>query len=104
MTKEITTSNINSILKDNRIVVMDFWADWCGPCRMLNPIIEKVSKQNKDIVVGKVDIDEHSELAGEYNVRSIPMLLFMKEGKVVSKNTGVMSDIKIQEIINSMKG
>jgi len=104
MAKTITKGNIDSILSDNKIVVMDFWAEWCGPCRALSPIMDNISTRNSDIVVGKVDIDSNSDLASEYGVRSIPMLVFIKEGKILSKSVGIKSDIQIQEIINSMKG
>lgn len=103
MAKTITMSNIDSILTSNEIVVMDFWAEWCGPCRMLSPILDKISETNNDIVVGKIDVDSNSDLAAKYGVRSIPMLVFVKNGQVMTNSIGVRSHMQIQEIINSLR-
>ena len=90
--KEVLTSDIP--------VLVDFWAPWCGPCRMLSPIIERVAQENvgKTKIV-KVNIDEEPELAGKYGVMSIPTLLFMKNGKVVAQSVGLQSKNKVEEMI-----
>ena len=90
--KEVLTSDIP--------VLVDLWAPWCGPCRMLSPIIERVAQENvgKTKIV-KVNIDEEPELAGKYGVMSIPTLLFMKNGKVVAQSVGLQSKNKVEEMI-----
>lgn len=72
-------------------VLVDFWATWCGPCRMLAPVLEEVAGERQDITVCKVDVDEERELALEYGISSIPTLLVFKDGKVVKKSIGVIS-------------
>lgn len=72
-------------------VLVDFWATWCGPCRMLAPVLEEVAGERQDIAVCKVDVDEERELALEYGISSIPTLLVFRGGKVVSKSVGVIS-------------
>lgn len=103
MAKTITKENISSVLTDNGIVLMDFWAEWCAPCRVLGPIIDKISDDNNDIIVGKVNIDSDNELATKYSIRSIPTLIFFKNGEVTTTLSGVKSNVEIQNILNSMK-
>jgi len=103
MTKEITRHNLSSILNNNKMVIMDFWANWCGPCRTLSPILEDISNNNKDIMIGKVNIDDNAELASMYNVKSIPMLVFIKNGKVSNRSIGGINSLKLQSMINSFK-
>lgn len=69
-------------------VLVDFWADWCGPCRMMAPVVEEIAAERPDIKVGKINVDEQPELAGQYRVMSIPTLLVMKGGKVVNQMVG----------------
>ena len=85
----ITKENFeNEVLKSDRPVLIDFWATWCGPCRMLAPIIEEIANERGDIKVGKVNVDEQPELAGQLGVMSIPTLVVMKNGKIVNQATG----------------
>ena len=72
-------------------VLVDFWATWCGPCRMLAPVLEEVAEERQDVTVCKVDVDEERELALEYGISSIPTLLVFKNGEVVKKSIGVIS-------------
>jgi thioredoxin 1 len=103
MVETISDANITSVLKQNDIAVIDFWAEWCGPCRTLGPIVDKVAEQNSDVLIGKVNVDDNSGLAQEYGVRGIPTLVFLKNGKVSQKLVGVVSAEKIQGVIDSLK-
>ena len=89
MTLEITDGNIKETLAANKITVLDFWAEWCGPCRILGPIIEELANDNKDIAIGKVNVDENSNSAIGYGIRGIPAIVFFKDGKVVETLVGV---------------
>lgn len=79
------------IHESSKPVLVDFWATWCGPCRMLAPVLEEVAEERQDITVCKVDVDEERELALEYGISSIPTLLVFKNGEVVKKSIGVIS-------------
>lgn len=91
MTLEITDANFEElVLKSDKPVLVDFWAAWCGPCRMLAPIVKDLAEEFKDkAVVGKLDIDKHQEFASKYGVRNIPTVLIFKNGEVVEKQVGV---------------
>lgn len=87
---KITKNNFKEeVLESKKPVLLDFWASWCGPCRMVSPTIEEIAKENEDIKVGKVNIDEESELAAEFRIMSIPTLMVLKEGKVAATAVGV---------------
>ena len=74
------------VLKSEKTVLLDFWASWCGPCRMVGPIIEEIAEERMDIKVGKVNVDEEQELATQFQVMSIPTLIVIKDGKVVNQS------------------
>ena len=86
MAKVATNSNFTELLQDSKLVIVDFWATWCGPCRMLSPILDEVEEEMSDkISVVKVNVDDADEIAAQFRIMSIPTLLFFKNGQVVDK-------------------
>ncbi len=85
----ITEENFESeVLQSDKPVLLDFWASWCGPCRMVSPIVEEISNERTDVKVGKINIDEQPQLASQYGVMSIPTLMVLKNGEVAEKAVG----------------
>lgn len=96
----ITNQNFEQeVLKSDKKVLVDFWASWCGPCRMLSPIIDEVAKSTDKVKVGKVNVDEESELATQFAVMSIPTLILFENGKPVKQVVGVQSKDAILKMI-----
>jgi len=101
MVKTITAENFEQeVMQCEKTVVLDFWASWCGPCRMFTPIIEKFAEDNPEVMVGKVNIDEQPALTEKFNIMSVPTLVIMRGGDIVKKNAGVIS----KEAIEAMLG
>ena len=99
----ITNQNLEQVLKSSSVVVVDFWATWCGPCRMLAPPVEEVSElMEGKAVVAKCNVDEVREVALKYRIMSIPTLIYFKNGEVVDKTVGVVSKEDIVSKINSL--
>ena len=85
----INQSNFqNEVMNSDKPVLLDFWAPWCGPCCMVVPIVEEIARERSDIKVGKINVDENPELAGQFGVMSIPTLVVMKNGKIVKQSMG----------------
>jgi len=104
MAVEITKDNFEEIVKNNNIVMIDFWAPWCGPCRMIAPIIEELAEEYKDkgVVIGKVNTDEEQELAMQFAIRSIPTVVFIKNGEVVDGLIGAAPKNMYEEKLNAL--
>lgn len=89
----------NEVMDSDKTVLLDFWASWCGPCRMVAPVVEEIAKEHPDIKVGKVNVDEQPELARQFNIMSIPTLVVMKNGKIVNQAVGARPK---QQILDMM--
>jgi len=97
-------SDFTNVLENNNNVLLDFYADWCGPCQTLLPTIHKLTEELKDdVIIKKVNVDEHQELAAKFNIRNIPTLLFFKDGKPVDRHTGLITEINLRDKINRLK-
>lgn len=103
MALEITDSNFREYIDSGKPLVLDFWAEWCGPCRMISPLIEELAEEYKEQVnIGKVDVDNNNDVASEFGIRNIPTILFFKEGKMVDKQVGAVPKAKIEEKIKAL--
>lgn len=98
-----TDESIKEVIASGKPVVIDFWAEWCGPCRMVGPVVEELAKEyDGQVVIGKMDVDENTETPNEYGIRNIPTILFFKDGKVVDKQIGATQKSVLEAKIKAL--
>ncbi len=103
MAHVFTDENLQQTIATGKPVVVDFWAEWCGPCKSIAPVIEQLSDEYQDrVLIGKYDVEEGGDAAVEYGVRSIPTLLFFKDGKLVDRNVGSITRDALAQKIDAM--
>lgn len=103
-TREITLETLPAVVVENDIVLLDFWAAWCGPCRMFAPVFDRASEANPDVVFGKVDTEAEQQLAGVFGITSIPTLVVFRGGVVVFAQPGVLPASALDELIGAARG
>lgn len=92
-------NNFDSVRKNEGLSLIDFYADWCGPCRMVLPLVDEIAKERSDLLVGKINVNENPDLAREFGIMSIPTLIVMKNGEIIKRSSGAKSKEKILEMI-----
>jgi thioredoxin 1 len=97
MVKNVTDGNFEEFIKSNDVAVIDCWAAWCGPCRMLSPVIEELAREQKDVAFGKLNVDENRATPMKYGIMSIPTLLYFKDGQLVDKTIGALPKRSIED-------
>ena len=103
MQLQITNENYAEVLASGQPVVIDFWAEWCGPCRMVAPIVEELAAEYEGkVVIGKCDVDDNDDIVAEYKVRNIPTIVFIKGGEVVDKHVGAISKDALKAKIDAL--
>ena len=99
---EVTDSNYKDILEKNKVVLLDFWAEWCGPCRMISPMIDELSEEYAGrVFIGKVNVDNNPQAAGAFGIRSIPSILLFKDGDIVDKQIGAVPKSVLEGALKS---
>jgi thioredoxin len=102
-THPVTMRDFETIIDTQPMVILDFWANWCAPCKMLNPIFEELAKHNTDIYFGKVDIESAKDLAEAFQVRSVPTLMAFKNGELVFEKSGLLLPQQISELLEQLR-
>ena len=101
-TLEITDSNFNDVISKNKTVLIDFWAEWCGPCRMIGPLIEELANEYEGkAIIGKLDVDNNQKSSVKYGVRSIPTILTFKDGEIVDRQVGAVPKETLKNVVDS---
>ena len=104
MALEVTDGNVKEVLEQNEITILDFHAEWCGPCKMLGPIIDELAIDNSDVMIGKINVDGNTVTTKEFGVRGVPSLIFFKNGIEVDRMVGMRSKSILQARLNELKG
>jgi thioredoxin 1 len=102
-TTELTGTNFQATIDDNDIVLVDFWADWCGPCKMFAPTYESVSEQHEDVVFAKVDTEAQQDLAAAFQIRSIPTLMAFRDNVMIFSQAGALPEAALQDLVGQIK-
>ncbi len=103
MTREFTDANFKAILAEGKPVVVDLWAPWCGPCRMMAPIVDELATEYEGkAIIGKLNVDENSDIPAEFGIMSIPTMLFFKNGELVNRHVGATRKADLQQLIDSL--
>lgn len=101
--REVGSINFDDILKNNNIVVLDFWAPWCGPCKAFGPIFERVSVKHPDILFGKINTEDEQLLSSVLEIRSIPTIMVFRENVIVFKQSGLLPEVALDDLIKQVK-
>ena len=99
MAIRLNDDNFNRVRDNEGVSLLDFYADWCGPCRMVLPIVDEIAKEREDLLVGKINVNDNPDLAKEFGVMSIPTLIVMKDGKIVNRVSGAKSKSQILDLV-----
>ncbi|HWB35553.1 MAG TPA: thioredoxin [Rugosimonospora sp.] len=103
-TQTLTSANFGEVTGREGIVLIDFWAEWCGPCKRFAPVFEQASEKYPDIVFGKVDTDAEVDIATQFNIRSIPTLMAVRDGVIVFEQAGALPGSALEQVINAVQG